>query len=121
MTPIISVSENRVYIPEFRIFIPLTDISRKLQYSTSPNFKANLYLSTTDVVGNQKSNDDPSCDKMVQISTSKDVHTAEKYISEITPTKDGLRYIYQNNRKCSIYPAGANDKLVELAQSIQQY
>ncbi len=121
ITPIISVSEDRVYIPESRIFMPLNDVSRKLQYSTSPDPTKDLYLSITGVVGNQNSGDDPSCDKMVRISASKNTFTGEKYIGEIAPTKDGLRYIYQNNRKCSIYPAGASDRLVAIAKSIQQY
>jgi hypothetical protein len=121
ITPIISVSEDRVYIPEFHIFMPLNDVSRKLQYSISSDLTKDLYLSTTGVVGSQNSDDDPSCDRMVRISTSKNTFTGEKYIGEIAPTKDGLRYIYQNIHKCSIYPPGVSDRLVTTAESIQQY
>jgi hypothetical protein len=119
-TPVIDVSEDRVYIPEERIFMPLTDTSRKMLYDVSvrPSL-IDIYLSTTDVVGRQMSSDDPSCDRMVRISTSKDA--GEGYVGEILPMKNGLRYIYQNNSNCSIYPTGTRDALVELARSIQQY
>lgn len=118
--PVISVSENRVYIPEFRIFTTLSKTSRKLVYSTSSNPTV-LYLSVNGVVGNQNSSDDPQCDRMIAIRSSKTNFTNEKYIGEIAPVSDGLRYIYQSSRSCSIYSAGDLEGLAQAARSITQY
>jgi|EndMetStandDraft_6_1072998.scaffolds.fasta_scaffold140649_2 hypothetical protein len=120
--PVIDVSENRVYIPESRIFFTLTDISRKLQYYISTQSdKKDLYLSLTGVIGHQSSADDSSCDRMVRLSTSKDSFSNEKFAGEVMPTKDGLRYIFQNISHCNIYPKSSSDALVKAAELMQSY
>jgi hypothetical protein len=121
--PIIDVSENKVYLPEERLVMPLTSTSRKLLYNLSewPGGKTDLFLSISGVVGNQVGDDDPSCDRMVRVSMEKDGAGNEKLVGQITPTKHGLRYIYQNTSHCGIYPVGASQQLVALAKSLRQY
>jgi hypothetical protein len=53
-SPIINVSENRVYIPEVRVYLPLNEVTRSLryEYSTTP-ISTSLHLSTVSTVGAQ--------------------------------------------------------------------
>jgi len=120
--PVIDVGESRVYIPESHIFFPLTDTSRNIQYyiSTRSN-ERDLYLSLAEVVGHQSRSDDPSCDRMTRLSTSGEGFGNEKFVGEITPTKEGLRYIFQNISHCDIYPKDSSNELVRAVKLLQSY
>jgi hypothetical protein len=120
--PVIDVSENRVYIPESRIFFALTDTTRKIQYYISTRSdEKDLYLSLIGVVGHQSSSDNSSCDRMIRLSTSREGFGNEKFIGEISPTKQGLRYIFQNTSHCSIYSRDLSNELALAAESTQSY
>lgn len=117
--PVIDAAENKVYIPEAQIYLPLNPTTRDLRYDyRKVSQKADLYLSLRGVVGNQISTDDPSCDKMVQITGEKNLSTP---FSEIEPTNDGLRYIFKHDSKCSIYFGTTLDDLTEAAKQIKSY
>lgn len=122
--PVIDIAEGRVYIPEMRIYLPLNDSTRDLRYDffNAPNYKS-LRLSTSSAVGVQNDTDDPSCDKVVILSKSKEGASSIYYdAGEIKPTKDGLRYLSVHNKDtCSIYFGNIREGLVEAAKSITQY
>ena len=97
--PVIDVAENKVYIPEARIYLPLNEVSRDLRYEYRGyggfNKTPVLYFSTSSVVGQQSNAQYASCDKMVTLtapSTQKVV--GGDSMDRIQPTKDGLRDIH---------------------------
>jgi hypothetical protein len=121
--PVVDVSENRVYIPQAKVYLPLNDTSLQMYFNLwempdSP--LKHLYLSLSWVIGNQQKEDDASCDKMVWISTEMQEDIQFEYVGEITPTDNGLRYIYKH-KACSIYDKESLDKLVDVAKSLRQY
>src|SRR5690606_12807709 len=117
--PIIDVTENRVYIPEARIYLPLNETTRHLRYEYNDSFDdARLYLSMRGVVGHQRETESPFCDKM--ISFSKEKKEASGFVSEIKTTKDGFRYIYRHP-KCEIYYGTVDDDLANAAKEIKNY
>lgn len=99
--PVIDVSEERVYLPEARIYLPLNEASRNLRYeykSSSKNQSSNvIYFSNSSVVGQQKDEKYASCDKMVTLLHPEANYKDQKsYKAEISQTKDGLRDVYIN-------------------------
>lgn len=123
-SPIIDVSENRVYIPEARVYLPLNGVTRDLRYDyfNVPASKA-LYLSTVSTVGAQITEDDHQCDKVVSIQQTV-VPMADMYssIGEIEPTKDGLHYMYAHTKeKCSIYFGTVREDLIAAARQMKSY
>jgi hypothetical protein len=100
--PVIDVAENRVYIPEVRIYLPLNEVSRDIRYEYRERgagfwLKA-LYLSTSSVVGQQSNAQYASCDKMIILAPSAEIQRGNmKVTGSIEPTKDGLTDIYVNS------------------------
>jgi hypothetical protein len=99
--PIIDVSENRVYIPEARIYLPLNEASRNMRYDYRERgggfWSKALYLSTSSVVGQQSEAKYESCDKIVTLAPPEDIEiNNSKPVGTITSTKDGLSDIYTN-------------------------
>lgn len=122
--PIIDISENRVYIPEARIYLPLNEVTRNLRYDYfSVSNTTSLRLSTSSIVGSQIAKDDHACDKVIMISPSKDpAMITYSPVGEIQPTKDGLRYISVHRKDtCSIYYGSVHEDLTEAAKLITQY
>lgn len=118
--PVIDISQNRVYIPEARVYLPLNDTTRNLRYDYSNAFNiVNLYLSVRGVVGNQNPEDDPQCDKMIWLSQKK--IDSPNLVAEIEPTKDGLRYLSAHDATCRIYYDTVRDDLLEAAKQIKNY
>ena len=116
--PVISVSENKVYFPEFRLAVPLDATSRNVRYS---NFLTNdLTFSLPSVIGRQTSADSPTCDKMVRISSTNEVREDETYVGELTNASSNLKYIFKHN-SCGIYDTGSIDELVKIAKSLALY
>jgi len=123
-SPIIDVSENRVYIPEARVYLPLNDVTRNLRYDYSHmRSPKSLYLSTSSTVGAQTEDDDHSCDKVVSLQQTPEPAMSDySSIGEISPTKDGLRYVYAHNKEnCSIYYGTVREDLMNAAKAIQSY
>jgi len=122
--PVISIAENRVYIPEARVYLPLTKVTRDLRYDYFQTGKTTrLSLSTQSFVGVQIEKDDHACDKTVVITQSRDYsETTYSEIGEISPTKDALRYMTAHNKgTCSIYLGTVQEELIESAKLINQY
>jgi hypothetical protein len=97
--PIIDVAENRVYIPEARIYLPLNETSRNMRYDYREHgggfWSKALYFSTSSIVGRQSEAKYETCDKMVALVPSEDVKiNKEKPVGSIEVTKDGLSDIY---------------------------
>jgi hypothetical protein len=97
--PIIDIAENRVYIPEARIYLPLNEASRNLRYDYRERgggfWSKALYFSTSSIVGRQSEAKYESCDKMVTLAPSEDVKiNNDKPVGSIESTKDGLSDIY---------------------------
>lgn len=116
--PVISVSENKVYFPEFRLAVPLDTTSRNVRYNGL--FTNGLTLSLPSAIGRQTSADSPTCDAMVRISNINEVREDETYVGELTNTNSNLKYIYKHN-SCGIYDTGSIDELVKIAESLSSY
>ena len=117
--PVIDITEERVYIPEARIYLPLNDTTRYLRYQYNDTFdKPQLYLSIRGVVGNQKQSEPFTCDKMITFSDQ--ITTPSDSVSEIEKTKDGFRFIYQHPH-CEIYYETVSDDLFESAKQVKNY
>lgn len=122
--PVISVDENRVYIPEARIYLPLNETTRHLRYDyfTHDTVDTRLALSVANVVGKQDTDDDHACDKMILFTTTKQTSTTYKFVGELTPTKDSLQYLAAHTQEsCGIYLNGIQDRLIESVKLIQNY
>jgi hypothetical protein len=121
--PIIDITENRVYIPEARIYLPLNDVSRNLRYDyISLKNQEHLHLSTLGIVGRQTDHDPASCDKVVSIIKPSDANKYKLYslVGTIQPTKDGLSEIIVHNA-CRIYPDNLRESLATIAKEIRSY
>lgn len=99
--PIIDVAENRVYIPEARIHLPLNDTTRDLRYDYRDKgagfWPKAMYLSVSSVVGRQSDAQYHSCDKMIILAPPTDTRSnGIKKIASIEPTKGGLSEIFEN-------------------------
>lgn len=119
--PVIDISENRIYIPEARIYLPLNDISRDIRYNFF-NMKDHeaLYFSLPAAIGRQTEYDDPGCDKVVALTQSKEIVSGNIFVDEVQPTKYGLKYISRHNA-CQIYPDSLSSNLAEIVKQLQQY
>lgn len=121
--PPIDVAANKVYIPEAHIYLPLNDTTRDLRYNVIAikGLEA-IYFSLNGSVGRQTESDDPTCDKMVALTQTKDMGSDSDFTfaGAISPTKDGLQYIYKHS-SCQLYTDTASQNLVEAVKSIQQY
>jgi len=122
--PVISITENRVYIPELRIYLPLDDATRNLRYEyvNLPTYTS-LRLGVSSTVGQQSETDDPFCDQVVVLSATKDgMDPAHNYVGELPSTIGSLRYMYVHNKAtCSIYNDNIQDDLVRAAKLITKY
>jgi hypothetical protein len=121
--PVIDVTENRVYIPEARIYIPLNETSRNIRYDYF-NLKGHeaVYFSMSSIVGRQTDQDDPSCDKVVSLTKPGQTQAGSLYSSAgtITPTQDGLSTIYVH-ADCKMYSDGTKANLVDAIKLVKQY
>lgn len=100
--PIIDISENRVYIPEARIYLPLNEASRNLRYDfrvKGDGYESSvLYISTSSVVGQQSGPQYESCDKVVtltSVQTPQIINSSK--VGLIQPTKDDMSAIYAHS------------------------
>jgi len=127
--PVIDVSENRVYIPEARIYLPLNDTSRNLRYDYAKHgadFKSRtLYISDSSVVGRQTDERYASCDKVVTLTPRTDAQPVlSSVVGTIVPSKDGLRDIYMHpSESCGDkeWYANMSQKLVEVVKEAKSY
>ena len=126
---VVDVSEGRIYIPDARIYTPLTDKNPDLVYD-SRTFEGavskTLFIATSQVVGNQRSLDDSvdnhSCNKMIMISSTEQSGHTYTFIREMPATKDGLRYIYLHTKySCGIYSQNEWETAKSIAENIQSY
>jgi hypothetical protein len=115
--PVVDIKENRMYIPETRMYVPLNDDSRDLRYQTLGD---TIWLSTSMAVGRQTGNDDASCDRVVLIVPSED--RGKGYTPEgIIKASDGsTRYIFRHPA-CKIYGDEFSKRLAEVAKLIKTY
>ena len=121
--PIIDVSENRVYIPEARIYLPLNDITRELRYDYfSLKGSERVYFSINATVGSQTDQDVHSCDKVVTLAKPAEPKTDSSYSLSglVSPTKDGLTDIY-THADCKIYYGSIKTDLAEAVKQLQNY
>lgn len=93
--PIIDVTENRVYIPEARIYLPLDEASRNMRYEYREHgdgfLQKALNFSSSAVVGRQRSVEYSSCDKIVTLASHLEMPGYNtKPTATIEPTADGL-------------------------------
>lgn len=99
--PVIDIAENRVYVPEAHIYLPLNEASRNMRYDYreyGAGFRSKaLYFSTSSVVGQQSDARYDSCDKMVTLSLPGELQTQnDKPVGAIESTKDGLRDVFMH-------------------------
>lgn len=115
--PVIDVKENRVYIPELRIYVPLTESSRDLRYQV---WGDTVWLSVSIAVGRQTGNKDASCDRVVLLTESE--KKGQGYIAAGTiKANDGsARYIFRHP-ECDIYSDSFSKDLADVANQIRYY
>lgn len=115
--PAIDAKENRLYIPEARIFLPLNETTRDIRYQYASD---RLTLSVAYAVGRQSNNDSPSCDRIVVISPSNQLNS-DYTAAGIVPSKDGEPLYIAKHNKCKIYNIELSNQLAEAAKEIQYY
>lgn len=119
-SPVIDVSESRVYIPEARIYLPLNEVTRDVRYDFR-NMEGTeaLYFSLPMAIGRQIEEDDHRCDKMVTLTKEKSVIVSEQ-VGEVAPTKDGLTYV-SRHPACQIYADSFSKDLAAAVMQLQSY
>lgn len=120
----VSVSEQKIYIPDARIYVTLGDSDPEIMYDArqlSSGAMGALHLSTATTVGNQRSlTENETCDKLITISASK--QSQGTFIKEIPSTKDGLRYIYLYDKNtCDLYTDETWNDTKQIAEGIHSY
>ena len=136
-TPIIDVAESRVYIPEARVYLSLTDTSRNLRYeytkasSDNLNRQATLNLSLSAIVGAQSQDvhESFSCDRVVVLNSSnatiRDFNNAGETLPDYTNAgsldeSTGFTTIHAH-AACKMYNSTTVESVVEVAKSIKAY
>lgn len=116
--PVIDVKENRVYIPEAHIYMPLNEDSRDLRYET---WGETIWLSLSITVGRQTGDEDASCDKVVIFTPSPE--RAQGYIAAgtITSKDGGARYIFRHPACKNLYGDEVTQKLADVIRQVQYY
>lgn len=121
--PVIDISENRVYIPEAKIYLPLTDTTRELRYDyfSLKNHEA-VYFSVNSTVGRQAQDESPTCDKIVSLTKSEAPHASatDSPVATIPATKDGLTDI-RVHADCKIYFGDVKMELLEAVKQLRNY
>jgi hypothetical protein len=115
--PVIDVKEDRVYIPEVRMYLPLNESSRDIRYQARGE---TLWLSTAMAVGRQTGDADASCDRVVLLTQS--ANDGQNYIAEGSiKTNDGsLRYIFRHPA-CQIYGEAISKSLADVVKEAHYY
>jgi hypothetical protein len=115
--PVIDVKENRVYIPEARMYLPLNESSRDIRYQVLGD---TIWLSTAMAVGRQTGNEDASCDRVVIVTDSE--NKAGGYIAEGTiKSNDGSTRFVFRHPACEIYGDVLSKRLADVIKEVQYY
>jgi hypothetical protein len=115
--PVIDVKENRVYIPEARMYLPLNESSRDIRYQVLGD---TIWLSTAMAVGRQTGNEDASCDRVVIVTDSE--NKAGGYIAEGTiKSNDGSTRFVFRHPACEIYGDESSKRLADVIKEVQYY
>lgn len=120
--PVISVTEERVYIPDIKGYLPLNNTSLKIRYDyfDMKDFEA-LYISHVGVIGHQtEQHTNANCDKIIAITKNKNEMSDFSYVKSIDPVGPGLMHIYQHN-DCNFYTKALSDDIAKLAGSLRSY
>jgi hypothetical protein len=115
--PVIDVKENRVYIPEARMYLPLNESSRDIRYQVLGD---TIWLSTAMAVGRQTGNADASCDRVVIVTDSE--NKAGGYVAEGTiKSNDGGTLFVFRHPACEIYGDVLSKRLADVTKEVQYY
>jgi hypothetical protein len=123
LDPIIDIKENRVYIPEARVYLPLNNISRNIVYNYQTSFppQKQLILSTKQVVGMQPNQATALCDQIVTLS-SLPIQDSKEVIKVQTTMKGGLQYVTTLDADChTLYSKETADKIIDTVKAIASY
>jgi hypothetical protein len=115
--PVIDVTENRVYIPEARVYLPLNKISRDVRYDYAGK---TLYLTLPGAIGRQINKDPIDCDKMVLLTQSIKAGPHYTLVSTIQSTDVSFHYVFKH-KSCTIYPDSMSEDLAKIAKEIHSY
>lgn len=115
--PVIDVKENRVYIPEVRMYVPLTENSRDLRYQI---WGDTVWLSVSIAVGRQTGNADASCDRVVLLTASEKKGQGYIATGTIKASDGSARYVFRHPA-CDIYSDSFSKDLADVAKQIQYY
>ena len=120
--PVIDIAGNRVYIPEARVYLPLNETTRDMQYryTNIPGRVVTLSLSTSSIIGRTTSENPLPCDGLVSLSQTKE-RASDNLFATIQPTKDGLRYIYTPQTCVTQYSKPTQEALAKAAETMTQY
>jgi hypothetical protein len=115
--PVIDVKENRVYIPEAHMYLPLNESSRDIRYQVLGD---TIWLSTAMAVGRQTGNEDASCDRVVIVTDSE--NKAGGYIAAGTiKSSDGSTRFVFRHPACEIYGDESSKRLADVVMETQYY
>jgi hypothetical protein len=120
--PVIDIVQNRVYIPEARIYFPLNETSRDLRYNyVTISQYPELRLSMPGAIGHQQPKDSPTCDRVVALESMKESPSSEfEFVGDLSSNIGNLHYIYKH-QPCSIYGKDLADSLADVAKEARQY
>jgi len=115
--PVIDVKENRVYIPEAHMYLPLNESSRDIRYQVLTD---RIWLSTAMAVGRQTGDADASCDRVVIVADSE--NKAGGYIAAgtIKSNDGGIRFVFRHPA-CEIYGDESSKRLADVVMGAQYY
>ena len=127
--PVIDVTQNRVYIPEARIYLPLNETSRNLRYDYrekgAGSWSRAMHFSTSSVVGQQSDERHANCDKIVTLAPPAEFQQLDDGADgTIEPTKDGFKYVFvHSDDACwdQKWYAGLKEGLLEAVKQAKSY
>jgi hypothetical protein len=115
--PVIDVKESRVYIPEARLYVPLSEDSRDLRYEM---WGETIWFSVSIAVGRQTGNADASCDKVVIFTPTPDRAQGYTLAGTITAKDGSTRYIFKHPT-CRLYSDEFSQRLVDVIKQAHYY
>lgn len=116
--PVIDVKEERVYLPESRMYLPLNEWTRDLRYQV---IGKKVWLSSAIAVGRQTGDADASCDRVVILSDTDQPNDGGYIEAGTIRTPDGSTLYISRHDTCQIYSDILSKNLAEVAQKIQYY
>lgn len=110
LDPVISISENRVYIPEIRAYMPLDNTTRNLKYKYDERGDSKkLSLSTNWLVGgwSKGSGEAPGCINLIKLSSTDTNDSQMQSVDPLSEPIGGMSHV-SKHKGCKMHRYGSN-------------